>query len=316
MVASGGGHLRQLFELAPRLTASTDSLIWAVPKNMLSDSLLANETVVHIRYNGPRSVVGVLRNAIILRKTLRRVKIKAVITTGANHGLAAWPLAIVRRIPYIFIDTAARVVKPSLTGRIASALPGVSLYCQYPNRAHGRWQFAGSVFDKYGTEPQPIKQDLSELNVVVTVGAMEDIGFERLIHRCLEILPPDARVTWQVGPTQISDRLFTEEERFISAAQMQAHIEAADVIISHAGVGSAIAVLESGKAPVLVARSQAHGEHVDNHQAQISQFLSARGLAVVCTPETLTLDSLRMATALKITESNSVQPLAPASLIS
>ena len=39
---------------------------------------------------------------------------------------------------------------------------------------------------------------------------------------------------------------------------------AADVVISHAGVGSALTALRCGKRPILVPREAARGEHVDD----------------------------------------------------
>ena len=47
----------------------------------------------------------------------------------------------------------------------------------------------------------------------------------------------------------------------------------ADVVVAHAGVGTALAALEVGKCPVLVPRRLAHGEHVDDHQVQIASEL-------------------------------------------
>jgi UDP-N-acetylglucosamine transferase subunit ALG13 len=63
-------------------------------------------------------------------------------------------------------------------------------------------------------------------------------------------------------------------------AELAAAITAADAVVSHSGIGSAIAVLESGRCPLLVPRERRFGEHVDDHQRQIADELSARGLAV------------------------------------
>ncbi len=66
----------------------------------------------------------------------------------------------------------------------------------------------------------------------------------------------------------------------------------ADVVVAHAGVGTALAALEVGKCPVLVPRRLAHGEHVDDHQTQIAGELSRRGLALTVDADALTLDHL------------------------
>ena len=61
-------------------------------------------------------------------------------------------------------------------------------------------------------------------------------------------------------------------------------IAAADVVISHSGVGSALTALRCGKRPILVPREAAHGEHVDDHQRQVAIELSSRDLALFRTP--------------------------------
>ena len=72
-------------------------------------------------------------------------------------------------------------------------------------------------------------------------------------------------------------------------------IAEADVLVAHAGVGTALAALEVGKCPVLVPRRVSHGEHVDDHQIQIAKELSARGLALSVDADDLTLDDLMVA---------------------
>jgi UDP-N-acetylglucosamine--N-acetylmuramyl-(pentapeptide) pyrophosphoryl-undecaprenol N-acetylglucosamine transferase len=69
-------------------------------------------------------------------------------------------------------------------------------------------------------------------------------------------------------------------------------MRAADVVVAHAGIGSALAALEAGRCPVLVPRERAHREHVDDHQAQIAAALDARGLAIARSPAVLTREDL------------------------
>jgi UDP-N-acetylglucosamine--N-acetylmuramyl-(pentapeptide) pyrophosphoryl-undecaprenol N-acetylglucosamine transferase len=66
----------------------------------------------------------------------------------------------------------------------------------------------------------------------------------------------------------------------------------ADVVVAHAGAGSALSALEAGHAPVLVARRKAYGENVDDHQILVAAELARRGLAIHAPPETLTLADL------------------------
>jgi UDP-N-acetylglucosamine transferase subunit ALG13 len=61
----------------------------------------------------------------------------------------------------------------------------------------------------------------------------------------------------------------------------------ADVVVSHSGTGSALAALAAGKRPILAPRIAELGEHVDNHQVQISRDLVARSLAFEVDPDSL-----------------------------
>jgi len=74
----------------------------------------------------------------------------------------------------------------------------------------------------------------------------------------------------------------------------------ADVVVAHAGVGTALAALEVGKCPVLVPRRLVHGEHVDDHQTQIATELGSRGLAVSAEADDLTLGHLLAASATRV----------------
>jgi UDP-N-acetylglucosamine transferase subunit ALG13 len=59
------------------------------------------------------------------------------------------------------------------------------------------------------------------------------------------------------------------------------HVRAADLVISHAGAGSALVALVAGSLPVLVPRLHRFGEAVDDHQLWFARRLEERGLAVV-----------------------------------
>jgi UDP-N-acetylglucosamine--N-acetylmuramyl-(pentapeptide) pyrophosphoryl-undecaprenol N-acetylglucosamine transferase len=75
----------------------------------------------------------------------------------------------------------------------------------------------------------------------------------------------------------------------------------ADVVITHAGVGSVIALIESGIFPVVVPRRSAHGEHVDDHQAEIADLVGQVGIALVREADELTLEDLATAAAREVT---------------
>jgi UDP-N-acetylglucosamine transferase subunit ALG13 len=50
--------------------------------------------------------------------------------------------------------------------------------------------------------------------------------------------------------------------------------------VTHAGVGSILCARRYGHVPVVVSRLRCYGEHVDDHQAELTRALAVEGLAV------------------------------------
>lgn len=68
---------------------------------------------------------------------------------------------------------------------------------------------------------------------------------------------------------------------FMPFDEMLQHLEAARVVILHAGVGSVLLASRAGHTPIVVPRLRVHGEHVDDHQAELARALEAARRAVV-----------------------------------
>jgi UDP-N-acetylglucosamine transferase subunit ALG13 len=291
LVASTGGHLAQLFELASRIRGLGDDRLWVTFDSEQGRTLLEAERKVFIPYIAERDVMGVARGVAYARRLLRADKVGAVVSTGSGIALSFLPYAALRRIEAHYIESAARVGKPSLTGRTLQSIPGVCLYRQYPHVVGGRWHYGGSVFDGFRAIPvgaRPV------MRVVVTVGM--ERSFRRLIERVAHILPPDAEVLWQTGPTPL-EGLGLEARPFVAASGLDQAMREADVVVAHAGCGSALAALRAGRYPVLVPRDPHHGEVVDVHQIEIARWLGQQDLAMARTPDELTFADLEAAAA-------------------
>lgn len=66
-------------------------------------------------------------------------------------------------------------------------------------------------------------------------------------------------------------------KRFITNAEFCDYQNRADIIISHAGTGALIGALKKGKQVISVPRLAKFGEHIDDHQTQISSILRDEG---------------------------------------
>jgi UDP-N-acetylglucosamine--N-acetylmuramyl-(pentapeptide) pyrophosphoryl-undecaprenol N-acetylglucosamine transferase len=297
LVAASGGHLTQLHHLRPRLSGVDEDVVWVTFDTPQSRSLLAGQEVVFVPEAPTRDMGAVLRNLGPAIRLLRRRDVSAVVSTGASIALSFLPLARARRIPTYYIESATRAVAPSLTGRLLEPLPGIGLYAQHRGWARGRWRWAGSVFDGYAGEHRPAAAR-GLRRVVVTLGSHPRFGFRRLVERLVAALPMGAEVLWQTGATDVSG-LPVRAHRAVPDADLRAAMADADLVIAHAGIGSALAALEAGRAPLLVPRDPAFGEHVDDHQLQIAGALAGLGVATVRAPAELDEDALLDAARLR-----------------
>jgi UDP-N-acetylglucosamine--N-acetylmuramyl-(pentapeptide) pyrophosphoryl-undecaprenol N-acetylglucosamine transferase len=305
LVANTGGHLKQLHELRPRLQVD-DDVIWATFDTPQSRSLLAGERVLYVRPTGTRDVRHVLTNSLVATGLLARLQIDRVISTGAAVALAFLPVARALGIPATYIESATRTTGPSTTGRLLARVPGVALYTQHTLWADERWQYAGSVFDGYTSSfkrfpPQQLGR------VVVTLG-QHDYGFRRLVERLVAILPAEADVLWQTGRTDVSG-LGIDARASVPGDELRAAIATADVVVSHAGIGSILGALEARRCPVIVPRCVEHGEHVDDHQLDIADALRGTDIAVARECEELTLADLLFAASLKVRRDEALPPV-------
>jgi len=311
LVASTGGHLEELVRLRARLQPAAEHVTWLTFDDAQSRSLLAGERVrfvPRVPPRGYREAASAIGRAFWV---LRDGQFSRVVSTGAGIAVPFMLAARVLGIPCDYIESAARADGPSLTGAVVARLPGVRLHCQYRTWASGRWRHGGSLFDDYRprSAPSPVPADPGAAKVVVALGTTE-FAFTRAVDRLVQVLPRvvghDAHVTWQVGNTDVS-HLPIEAERFMPARRLQEAIAQADLVISHAGVGSALGALDAGKCPVLLPRLGSEREHVDDHQVMIAADLERRGLAVACNPDELTAEDLRRAMRVEVVRS----PLRP-----
>lgn len=311
LVASTGGHLEQLIRLSARLQPQVARFEWVTSESDQARSLLSGETVHHLRYVAPRHGHVVARDLPTADAILRRGNYARVVTTGSGMALSVLLAARARGIPCHWIESSARAVGPSLSGRIVSRVPGMHLYTQYPSWATSRWSYKGSVLDDYVSQPRTTPADGRARRVVVTLGTMRTYGFRRAVESVLRLLPevttPGAEVFWQTGATDVSG-LGIEAHDSVPAATLRSAIAAADLVIAHAGVGSALMALDQGRAPLLMVRRKAHDEHVDDHQLMIADELTRRGLAVKADPDEVTAEDLRAAMLLGAGRSKAAAP--------
>lgn len=112
--------------------------------------------------------------------------------------------------------------------------------------------------------------------VLVTVGT-DHHPFDRMVawSERWAANHPDVEVIVQHGASRRPTTL-TGYER-IPHQELTELMRRADVVVAHGGGGSITQCWETGKLPIVVARTRALGEHVDDHQVAFAERLAEMG---------------------------------------
>jgi UDP-N-acetylglucosamine--N-acetylmuramyl-(pentapeptide) pyrophosphoryl-undecaprenol N-acetylglucosamine transferase len=297
-VASSGGHIAELHRLATRMTSAEDS-VWVTFDGPQTRSLLAGKESVFLPYVAPRDLQGVLRSFVGIRALLRSGRFDRVISTGAAVAVGAFAASRSLGIPGTYIESVARLRGPSLTGRIVAALHLAETRTQHAFWAGRRWRAWPSVLGQFRKTPlRGAAGDSGPLRVFVTVGTIKPYRFDAVVDAVLRSGLADEDTVWQLGSTTRTDLPGRAVEQ-MPWDEFVDCVRRADVVVTHAGVGTILDVLELGSHPVVGPRAALRGEHVDDHQQQIADHVEALGLATVVDADLLDARHLRAAAALR-----------------
>lgn len=285
LTASTGGHLAQLVKWSQILGSDCDST-WVTFHSPQSQSLLDGRRVLYVPYVAPRDVQ---KSVVAFRRIMSRIdwsgeRFSAAITTGAAVGLSALIAAHIHRVPAFYFESVSRVQGPSLTGRIASFDPFTRTFCQYESWASKRWTYRRSLFDAFSTVVRPANP---HPRIFVTLGTIQPYRFDSLVDAVLETGLANEETIWQLGATTRQGLPGTAAPQLVSS-EFERYARRADVVITHAGVGTIMKLLEMGIYPVVVPRNVKRREHVDDHQGEIAALLNERGISQVVEVENLT----------------------------
>jgi UDP-N-acetylglucosamine transferase subunit ALG13 len=112
--------------------------------------------------------------------------------------------------------------------------------------------------------------------IFATVGS-SPVGFARMMH-ALEVVSPE-ELTVQHGPAPVPPGAVGYD--FLPFGRIVELMRDADVVVSHAGVGSIMCALQAGHVPIVFPRYERFGETVDDHQAELAAALAERGTVIV-----------------------------------
>ena len=131
--------------------------------------------------------------------------------------------------------------------------------------------------------------------IFVCVGS-RDYQFNRLLKKIDDLVENGEitdNVVAQIGQSEYEPKNY-EWHRFLDREAFAEYQSQADLIISHAGTGALIGALKLEKQVIAVPRLAKYGEHIDDHQTQISGVLAEEGYL----REVLDMDDLSTAVRL------------------
>ncbi|MGI9014868.1 MAG: glycosyltransferase [Phycisphaerales bacterium] len=115
------------------------------------------------------------------------------------------------------------------------------------------------------------------------------VAFDRLVHAVdgWAAGHADVDIFAQTGPTQ-SPPAHIRHAQFMEPSAFQEHMEKAELIIGHAGMGTLINALLLQKPVVIMPRKAELGEHRNDHQLATARWFASRpGVEVVNTAKEL-----------------------------
>ncbi|MEQ6902480.1 UDP-N-acetylglucosamine--LPS N-acetylglucosamine transferase [Nocardioides sp. YIM 152588] len=116
LVSSQGGHLAHL--LALRSWWERQDRVWVCPETPDVIDRLDGERVIPSHWPTTRNATNLVRNGLLARRVLRRVRPAVVVSSGAGVAVPFFVYARAMGIPTVFIEVYDRVDTPTLTGRL------------------------------------------------------------------------------------------------------------------------------------------------------------------------------------------------------
>lgn len=140
-------------------------------------------------------------------------------------------------------------------------------------------RFILMIFVSVGANPHPFNRLVKKVDDMVGSGELKE------------------EVVLQTGATKYAPKYISRVKPFWGPSEYEEILKNCSVIISHAGLGNAMLARDYGKPLILVPRLKEYGEHIDNHQVQIAQYLESNGMCQVVKDVNKLAEAIRRAHA-------------------
>ena len=116
------------------------------------------------------------------------------------------------------------------------------------------------------------------LLIFVCLGSQQ-YPFDRLLKKLDELKGAGKireEIFAQIGSSNYIPEFYSWE-RFITQEVYEKKLDEASMVISHGGTGAIVKALKKGKKVIAIPRQAKYGEHADDHQFQIVDFMCENG---------------------------------------
>jgi UDP-N-acetylglucosamine transferase subunit ALG13 len=264
IIVSSGGHLLEARLLVKYLGLSPNS-IYITHANKQSVSLLEGTPHAFVPNIQSRDWPMAFKASPKIVGLCVGKEFDLIISTGAAIAIAALPLHMISRLPFLYFESLTRSRAPSLTGKILEFFPTVQKFSVNHKNFHKRWKEGPSILDSYILDTRELQH--SHLKILVTLGTITNYRFDRLVDLVLKVLMPNDEVIWQTGATKRTDLPGVVHE-ILPTRELVSLAKSCDLVVSHCGIGTVLELLSNGVRPAVLPRLAKHGEHVDDHQTE------------------------------------------------
>jgi UDP-N-acetylglucosamine--N-acetylmuramyl-(pentapeptide) pyrophosphoryl-undecaprenol N-acetylglucosamine transferase len=274
---SAGGHLDLLEALAPQVLRGREP-VWVTARSPRGEALSAAAADVLLLPEYGRSPLKALRNLLTAARVAIRRRPRVVVTSGA--GVVA-PFCILARLGgarLIYLETMARVSHPSMTARLLSRLA---------ERVIVQWPELAEQLPRATVCRPTLLEGLAGDDAAGGAGTFVAVGTDRreytrmleIVARAIEAGLLPSPVLAQAGPAQF-DAAGAEVVPYMTTEEIDSAVERSAVVVCHGGAGIISTALNAGRTPIVIPRRAELGEHVDDHQYQLTHKLADWDLVV------------------------------------
>lgn len=272
LASSAGGHLAQLRVIAATIPGSVAYVVTVASPDAVS-SFPRNKMYYVNRI--ARNPAALVLNCIQSLAIFVRERPSGIITTGAGEALPTVVLGAATGVPVLFVESVARVDRPSLFGKWASRFASMTVF----QWAHLTQHYPRGTLASPMIKPPIGPYALPGKPSIIILTGTHTRGFERLLIAIDNLLATGrlhAKVFAQIGHSSYVPKSYPYE-RFLEHDKLVERIRAADLVVTHDGSGSIADGLRAGRRVIVVPRNPERREVTYRSTSELARHLSELG---------------------------------------